>query len=1039
MSVHDGFFSTGIHRKCGFWSAGSRTGWTLIFQLFLLVNILSAQNPPHWRFWLNEDGLGESCSNAVFVSPRGRVLVNHGHVAWMSLLDGYEVINLPSPGAGVPVYETFSGAIWSIHSGGFQRYEYGKDIRMGRWIPYSVPGILHSTVPFFPVSKDRVIFLLPDRISCFDAASHQTDILKSTADTNLEAFNDWLVIPAKEDFCDIWIGGRKGMAHARLEDPGGRLASWEEWLTAESCDLSEISNLISGDSGEILVTALYSPAQKRVLARFDQPNCRVLYENPSRDVTRGWPGIDEALWIFHSPFTLTYIENGRAVEVEQNKVLSRVLTGLAREPGGAFWLATSEGLARHAPAVWRTPAPAAAWDGVIHDIREDSRGRVWFVSAQSLIGLRENQWTEYPFPYGVQTQELLTESLVPLADGRLAVKTTTGLLLFDPDAKRFHPASHPEPFDIVLITANPPDGIWAVTRRDTETRIETYDGTRFQTILSSSNAGDIDPNLRHLHAGAHKDFWLAGLDGLVRYQNGRFHWFSPDEGYTDTAANCICPIDDHRIWVGGRDAIHEWNGAEWKVIRAGLDGVRSIHQGHDGSHWVASGSGLHRYKDGSWITLTFEDGLPNAAVFEVYEDRQHWIWAGTTRGISLYQPEADRDPPQTYIPRELNAHRMLLGEVKFFFRGVDKWKYTRDGRLLYTWRLDDGPWQPYTPDTAALVPVAKAGRHRFEVRAMDRNWNVDPTPAVYPFTVVMPWYREPMFLALFGIGSVLLGVSLAVHFSYHRNLGRLVAERTKELTLANQQLLEDAKQIKTAYEKVVAYQTQLRNLASELSLAEERERRRLAADLHDTIGQNLALSMIQLESIQESLPSAAAAGGIETVKNLIDLTLQHSRALTLELCPPILYEVGFEAAMEQLCDQIEIQHGVQITSRINSPLPAVTGDLRYFLYRATRELLLNVVKHAQVRKAELNIRITKNSLWIEVIDQGAGFTPDIRLSPAEGFGLFSIRERLKQLGGEMTIQSQPGLETRVILEVPLPDTLAARESDRHENQNYPGR
>ncbi|MFB3787202.1 MAG: ATP-binding protein [bacterium] len=1017
----------------------SGSGWITLALILHPVWAGAAQPPPHWRFWLNEDGLGESCSNAVFVSPAGRVLVNHGHVAWMSLLDGYEVINLPSPGVGVPVYETPSGTIWSIHSGGFQRYEYGNDIRAGRWIPYSVPGIQNSTVPFFPVSKDRVIFLLPDRISRFDAASHQTELLKSAADSNLGAFNDWLVIPAREDLCDIWIGGRNGMAHALLENTGSLLSSWEERLTPESYGLSEISSLTAGDQGEIFATALYSPTQKRVLARFERQICRVLYENPSWDVARGWSGIDEALWIFHSPFTLTYIENQQAVEVEQNKVLSRVLIGMAREAGGAFWLATSEGLARHAPAAWRTPPPAASWNGVIHDIREDTRGRVWFVAAQSLLCLREDQWTEYTFPSGAQSQELLTESLVPLADGRLAVKASNGLLLFDPETARYETARHPEQFDIVLIAANPPDGIWAVTRHDTETRIETYDGARFQTVISSAHPGEIDPNLRHLYADGQGNFWFAGLEGLVRCRGGEFHWFGPDEGYTDTAANCICPLDDHRIWVGGRDAIHEWNGAEWKAIRAGLDGVRSIHQGRDGSLWVASGSGLHRYKDGSWVTLTYEDGLPNAAVFEVYEDRRNRIWAGTTRGISLYHPEADRDPPQTYIPRELNANRMLLGEVKFFFQGVDKWKYIRAGRLLYSWRVDDGPWRPFAPDTVAQVPVAKAGRHRFEARAMDRNWNVDPTPAVYPFTVMLPWYREPVLLALFGLGTVLLGVSLAGHFSYHRNLGRLVAERTQELTLANQHLLQDAKQIKTAYEKVVAYQKQLQSLASELSLAEERERRRLAADLHDTIGQNLALSLIQLEGIQESLAPTAAAGGLETVKGLIDRTLQHSRALTLELCPPILYEVGFEAAMEQLADQIEIQHGVHVECRMDSPLPLLTGDLRYFLYRATRELLLNVVKHARVREAELVIQASPHHLRIEVIDRGIGFAPDIRLSGADGFGLFSIRERLQQIGGEMTIQSQTGTRTRVILEVPWRDASSTRENPNHEDQNHPGR
>jgi hypothetical protein len=156
----------------------------------------------------------------------------------------------------------------------------------------------------------------------------------------------------------------------------------------------------------------------------------------------------------------------------------------------------------------------------------------------------------------------------------------------------------------------------------------------------------------------------------------------------------------------------------------------------DGTIWVGSRSGLHRYSANSWITITKDDGLPNSSVMEVFEDRQGRIWVGTIGGLSLYHPDADRDPPETFAKTEGDLADMKPGgEAQFAFLGIDKWKQTEAHRLLYSHRVDSGKWGPFTSDTTALVADLTPGPHCFKVRAMDRNWNIDLTAASIEFTV----------------------------------------------------------------------------------------------------------------------------------------------------------------------------------------------------------------------------------------------------------------------------------------------------------------
>jgi signal transduction histidine kinase len=149
----------------------------------------------------------------------------------------------------------------------------------------------------------------------------------------------------------------------------------------------------------------------------------------------------------------------------------------------------------------------------------------------------------------------------------------------------------------------------------------------------------------------------------------------------------------------------------------------------------------------------------------------------------------------------------------------------------------------------------------------------------------------------------------------------------------------------------------LRSVVSEMSLMEsrieERERHLIAADLHDFVGQNLALLMFRIASLRKKLSSQEQIGQLEEIRELIGRTIQYTRSLTVELNPPVLTELGFEAAVESLGESIQKTYGIHIAIA-NDGLPKHADDeTRYILFRIVRELLMNAVKHARASQVKI--------------------------------------------------------------------------------------
>lgn len=219
--------------------------------------------------------------------------------------------------------------------------------------------------------------------------------------------------------------------------------------------------------------------------------------------------------------------------------------------------------------------------------------------------------------------------------------------------------------------------------------------------------------------------------------------------------------------------------------------------------------------------------------------------------------------------------------------------------------------------------------------------------------------------------------------------------------------------------RVTARTEQLRRMAADLELAESRERRQIARDLHDDLGQVLAAARIRLASLCKDDRDDVRRRALE-VSDLVEQANRSTRSLAAQLAPAVLYELGLLPALEWLADELALHFGLKTEVCDDGEPKPLSQEVRSLVYRATRELLINVAKHAGVDHATATL--TREGAWLRVRvgDAGVGFIPaDGAVDAGGGMGLVSARERLSHIGGSLDIRSVPGDGTEATLVVPL--------------------
>lgn len=226
---------------------------------------------------------------------------------------------------------------------------------------------------------------------------------------------------------------------------------------------------------------------------------------------------------------------------------------------------------------------------------------------------------------------------------------------------------------------------------------------------------------------------------------------------------------------------------------------------------------------------------------------------------------------------------------------------------------------------------------------------------------------------------------------------------------------------KIAEKKLLDYQSQLRSLALKLSLSKEHERRTIAVGIHDNIGPMLAYLKMKLCALKDDVVEDRIRQELEEAKSRVGDLIGLTRSLIFELSPPVLYDSGLEEAIKWLIRESLKQSKVELIYNKASSIKPLNSDIQIALYQSVRELLINVVKHAQAESTTINVDHRPDSIKISIQDNGQGFIENNQLmrERAGGFGLFSIRERILQLDGIFKIESSPGEGTKAIIALPL--------------------
>ncbi len=661
------------------------------------------------------------------------VWFKHGHMP-MNLSDGYQLIETTHPHAIGQVRATPDGTLWLWSGTSLQRFS------SGSWNSYAVPevtslGVLQNdttqtwrfvskqrpglSAPFglAPLSRNRVLILLPDRILEFDASRGRASPVLLSGETALGSF---LELRSRKSG-GIWITGGRGLGTLVQAQAGHWVWSWSG-RPSPPAGFSAFKELIEEDNGDLLVvaTARCRPpvAWRMRILRFSGGHWSEIYSSESSTL-RAWPGVEGSFWIQDGNQIVELVSDGSAHPVDRLNALSGIVLSTHFEKDGTFWLGTTQGVARYAPPLWRPPAGLNSRDQVVNAITEDRLGRLWFAGASALICFDNQRWRTYPLPKGQESWTVFTESLAPLPDGRIALRTTSPDLVTVRSANgpiRNHQTSGET--EIIRLFVAHPEGLLVQTcppGNRSMFRLEIYNGRAFRTILPHGTVEGTD-DLRTIWLDRSGDVWAGHITGFRVYHNGKFARQGAGQGFTDSGCFVIYQAPSGVIYAGGRDSLFVRNGDSWRSIRTGLDRARSIVAAHDGALWVASGNGVHRYRNGTWLSNGPDEGLASNVVYRLFEDSRGRIWAGTTRGISLYHPEADLDPPTTFISSEQNLEE--APGRRSGSHGVLRAR-TSGSRLFPTGCYSPGAWMAARGHLILARPVPptfkhlSAGRRRF--------------------------------------------------------------------------------------------------------------------------------------------------------------------------------------------------------------------------------------------------------------------------------------------------------------------------------------
>ncbi|MBL9173326.1 MAG: hypothetical protein JNL10_07325 [Verrucomicrobiales bacterium] len=669
---------------------------------------------------------------------------------------------------------------------------------------------------------------------------------------------------------------------------------------------------------------------------------------------------------------------------EADGLPGRAVKTTERTPDGSLWIGTDGGIARWREGLLQTWTPH---DGLparrIRSLKGDRTGRLW-------------------------------------------VGTDSGVLWFD--GQRFVPAPGAPQVSIPRISEGTDGTLWLATSGAGIFRWTLREG--FQRF--GVDRGIWEGHLTSIHSARNGALWYS-QDGYVAQVTSEriFHtMLAPSAeggggapGFRIVTTEEVGPIDvrlrtvpsalaegaDGTVWVGTYGyGLLRFRGGRWTHFPAGVGlpsgRIQAVHVAGDGRLWCGTPVGACVFDGELWSVLDTRDGLSGNEVSSIQSDADGTLWFGTDEGLTRYMP-ARRPLTAVLAAVEDGAEwtgggsvLATTGERLTFTVGTERvnrvrWRVTSpDGRK--------GVWSDPAPAPSLVWRPESPGEYVIEAMAVDRDLNRSPVVRL-EVEARHPWFRDPWFMVPLwtcGLGMVIALGSLGI-----RN--RRIRGETERLR-------------KEAAER--AEQERLRGqFARELINTQEAERRRLAGELHDSLGQELLLIRNTALLAARNAPEGPAEGPLAEIADRASRTIQEVRSIAYALRPQELDRLGLIRALRTLCEEMTEAAGLELafeSDPIRSPL---APDAEIALYRAVQEALSNVVRHARARRVEFGILELGGQVIARLRDDGVGFSPARRPTGRSGLGLVGMNERMRLVGGTCSISSVPASGTEIEFRIPL--------------------
>lgn len=704
---------------------------------------------------------------------------------------------------------------------------------------------------------------------------------------------------------------------------------------------------------------------------------------------------------------LARFKDGRFTFYGDNSELSNLtIHCIFKDREGTIWVGTSPGLHRLTKQfITGYSTSSGLLHREVYPILQSRNGDIWIGSIRGLSRFRNGQFKNTPLPAPHNVVQALCEDHA----GRLWIGVVGGLLCYDNGRLR-NLSSFVEGATVCGILADHLGNVWVGCERG----LFKFDGERVAAHYTTKD-GLPNDDVTVIHEDRNGQLWTGTSGRLAQVKDGRFIAYATADGLALNHIWCIYEDAEGTFWIGSYD------------------------------------DGLTRFRDGHFFNYTMEHGLFNNGVFQILEDRHGYFWISCNRGIYRVSRQELNDFAAGRISRinsvaygkrdgmlniECNGGRLPAGIIardgKFWFptqegvavvdpeavyvnpqappvlieavtlegtpvdfqRGVTIQPGQRDLQISYTglsyikseqiqfkYRLEglDSGWVDAGRRRVAYFPYLPPGSYTFRVIAANSDgvWNMEGIGI--NVLVRAPFWRRLWFWLLCA-GTVISIAAIVIR-------GRI-------------------SQLKSKHAEHEAF-------ARRLIQSQESERKRIAAELHDSLGQNLLIvknwALIGLNSLEEDNP---AREHLTEISETTSLALDEVREIAHNLRPYQLERLGLTSTIEQMVRHIRDSSDMEFITEIDNIDGLLSKESEINLYRVVQECVNNVLKHSAATKSWLLIKRTASGAEITCRDNGQGFDPEATSRKGGagqgGMGLISMAERVLMLGGKYTIESAAG-------------------------------